>query len=410
MLKSKIKMIALLMVTVLSLSVSFVNAADENATTSGNEAVPISNENQTNQVVTDDSAQTNQPSEEIKKNDVYLTGDNVTIDYMVDGNVFILANTVTIKSQIGGDAFICAKKINIEKEGYVFSNLFALTDELNIAGVVYDVYSSANKINISGYIYRDIRTTSDKLNISGVIGRNAYVSAGSIEFSTNSDSQSQVTYKGNIAGDLNYSSKSEISIPDGSVTGKVNYTAPKASNGVSIQTYILSLGKYIVTALILWLLYSWLAPKFLKETDTLVTKKLLPVIGYGIFTPIFAVVAILLLIILGLTSTIATIFGLVLAVLFMISSGTFVIAINNLVCKKLKIEQNTAIFGMLILTAAVLWLILLIPVLGTILSFVEVFVGLGIIVKGFLPVKDSKGKTEKKKSETTKKSDKKETK
>ena len=103
MLKSKIKMIALLMVTVLSLWVPFVNAADENATTSGNEAVPISNENQTNQVVTNDSTQTTQPSEEIKKNDVYLTGDNVTIDYMVDGNVFILANTVTIKSQIGGD-------------------------------------------------------------------------------------------------------------------------------------------------------------------------------------------------------------------------------------------------------------------------------------------------------------------
>ncbi len=395
MLKNKITKITLVLLLALSLLVPIVRADD-------NEAEPISDSSQEKAVETtqgnETTSETTQSTDNsMKKSDVYLTGDDVKVDYIVDGNLFILANTVTISSQIGGDAFICAKTINVEKEGYIYSNLFAAANEVNISGVVYDLYTTANTLNINGYVYRDIRTSSDTLNFSGVIGRNAYVSSKNIEISSNSDGQSSVTNKATIYGDLNYSSSSEASIPEGTVTGSVNYSPITTSTKAkSISSYILALGRFIVTVLVIWLLYLWLAPKFLENTGVLLSKKLLPVIGSGILTPIIFVIAFVLLLILGLTSNIAIIGTMLFAVLLMISNSTFVIAINNLVCKKFNISKNTTTFGVLIITSAVIWLLELIPVVGSILNFVIMIIGLGILVNAIIPEKEKSNKTSKK--------------
>lgn len=395
MLKNKITKITLVLLLALSLLVPIVRADD-------NEAEPISDSSQEKAVETtqgnETTSETTQSTDNsMKKSDVYLTGDDVKVDYIVDGNLFILANTVTISSQIGGDAFICAKTINVEKEGYIYSNLFAAANEVNISGVVYDLYTTANTLNINGYVYRDIRTSSDTLNFSGVIGRNAYVSSKNIEISSNSDGQSSVTNKATIYGDLNYSSSSEASIPEGTVTGSVNYSPITTSTkSKSISSYILALGRFIVTVLVIWLLYLWLAPKFLENTGALLSKKLLPVIGSGILTPIIFVIAFVLLLILGLTSNIAIIGTMLFAVLLMISNSTFVIAINNLVCKKFNISKNTTTFGVLIITSAVIWLLELIPVVGIILNFVIMIIGLGILVTAIIPEKEKSNKNSKK--------------
>ena len=395
MLKNKITKITLVLLLALSLLVPIVRADD-------NEAEPISDSSQEKAVETtqgnETTSETTQSTDNsMKKSDVYLTGDDVKVDYIVDGNLFILANTVTISSQIGGDAFICAKTINVEKEGYIYSNLFAAANEVNISGVVYDLYTTANTLNINGYVYRDIRTSSDTLNFSGVIGRNAYVYSKNIEISSNSDGQSSVTNKATIYGDLNYSSSSEASIPEGTVTGSVNYSPVTTSTkSKSISSYILALGRFIVTVLVIWLLYLWLAPKFLENTGALLSKKLLPVIGSGILTPIIFVIAFVLLLILGLTSNIAIIGTMLFAVLLMISNSTFVIAVNNLVCKKFNISKNTTTFGVLIITSAVIWLLELIPVVGSILNFVIMIIGLGILVTAIIPEKEKSNKNSKK--------------
>lgn len=395
MLKNKITKITLILLLALSLLVPIVRADD-------NEAEPISDSSQEKAVETtqgnETTSETTQSTDNsMKKSDVYLTGDDVKVDYIVDGNLFILANTVTISSQIGGDAFICAKTINVEKEGYIYSNLFAAANEVNISGVVYDLYTTANTLNINGYVYRDIRTSSDTLNFSGVIGRNAYVSSKNIEISSNSDGQSSVTNKATIYGDLNYSSSSEASIPEGTVTGSVNYSPVTTSTkSKSISSYILALGRFIVTVLVIWLLYLWLAPKFLENTGALLSKKLLPVIGSGILTPIIFVIAFVLLLILGLTSNIAIIGTMLFAILLMISTSTFVIAVNNLVCKKFNISKNATTFGVLIITSAVIWLLELIPVVGSVLNFVIMIIGLGILVTAIIPEKEKSNKNSKK--------------
>lgn len=404
MLKNKLKIIALLMVIILTLMIPIVRAED-------NEADGQSTEEQSVIEGAEEQATQSAVSQEnYKQGDVYLTGDEVTIDYIIDGNLFVIANTVNINSQIGGDAFIIANNVFINEGGYIFSNLFTLSNIVNINGVVYDLYACSNSVNINGYIYRDVRATTDNLTLSGTIGRNAYLSVDNIQISTASTDEegNTLTSQGSIYGDLNYEARQEISIPDGIVTGSINYTS-NSSSAPSIQTYILSLGRFLVTVLIIWLLCLWLAPKFLNRSGDIISKKLPSTIGFGILTPIILLIVSAVLLLLGIASTIA---GLGLVILFtvcMIGSSIFVIAFNNLICKKLNIEKSIGRFGVLIITAAILWLIALIPVIGGAISIITSILGIGILINGILPsnrnkdFSEDKSEKNKEKVEKTKK-------
>ena len=126
MTKDKIKIIPIIMVIILAFMVPFVSAENETE-----EGTPV--ENVSTEAENTDTLEEGTTSEEpatstdnsFKQEDVYLTGDKITIDYVVDGNLFVTANEVIINSQIGGDAFICANSITIGEQGYVFSNLFS---------------------------------------------------------------------------------------------------------------------------------------------------------------------------------------------------------------------------------------------------------------------------------------------
>lgn len=279
MLKNKTKIIAVFLALILLFSATYVFADNETSeieprvtsTDTSTDEIEESVENMTTE------AQTQEDS--FKKSDVYLAGDNITIDYVVDGNLFVCADTVTIDSQIGGDAFIIAKNLVINENGYVYSNLFAIAESVELKGVVCDAFALSQNFNISGgYVYRDLKVACNTLNVNGPVGRNAYVSCSTMNFNTDEKTN------GIIYGNLDYSANSEISIPENTVKGTVNYNAPKVSPEKSIRSiiadYILDLGGFLAFVLIIWLVCLVLAPKFLANTNKYVGKKTLGILGY----------------------------------------------------------------------------------------------------------------------------------
>lgn len=391
MLKNKFKIIAFLAIIILALTLPIVRADDE--TTDSTTTLDVIAENPTN-----DNSVSTTTDENFKKSDIYLSGDDITIDYIVDGNLFVLANHVTINSQIGGDAFICANTVTIGEQGYIFSNLFTFSKDVTVNGVVYDLYSASETTTINGYIYRDIRVGSNTINIFGTIGRNAYVDCVNLNFtkdSTNSENATNpTTAQPTINGNLEYTSKGEISIPEGVVTGETTFNQKLSFEGNKIQEQIISLGTFVITIIAVWLLCLWLAPKFLKNnTSLLTTKKVLPVIGFGFLTPIVFVLLAVLFFILGITSTLGFLLLLALFALIITSNSMFIITLNTIICDKLNIQKTMGIFGMLIATSIVLWLIGLIPYVGSILGTVVFILGTGIAISS-LVLKDKTKTTE----------------
>ena len=396
MLKKKLSIVSIIVLLVLSLTLPIVKADNETTNVS---VEPISeNTSQDNNTTTDvqntDANQDANAQNNFKEGDVYIYQNDVTIDYVIDGNLFIFGNNVTINSQVGGDAFICGNNITVGERGYVFSNLFALTNSLTIKGVVYDVYAIADNITVDGYVYRDLRTYSKDLTINGTVGRNAYVSCSNISFSQQTPSEdgtSAVTSNGTIAGSLNYSSSKELSIPEGSVTGEIKFTQEEQNNTKTISSYLVSLGSFIVLVIIIWLLSLWIAPKFLNKTSSLVSsKKILPVIGLGILSPIIIAVISVLLLLLSITAGVGLLLLSILIILACISTSITIISINNCICKKLNVTKNTGILGFLIITTIILWAICLIPYVGSILRVIFIILGMGIISYSLL----TKNKTE----------------
>ncbi|MBQ2937959.1 MAG: hypothetical protein IJE05_03655 [Clostridia bacterium] len=387
MLKNKTKIISIFLTIILLFSATFVFADNE---VSDNAVASNSTNTESTQVEDAINSQTTNAElqeDSYKKSDVYLTGDNVTIDYIVDGNLFVCANTVTINSQIGGDAFIMAKNLIIEKEGYVFSNLFSMADSIEVKGVIYDIYALTENLTISGgYVYRDIKVSCNNLNINGTVGRNVFTSCGNINFNTDQSTN------GAIYGNLNYTSKSEISIPENVVTGEVKYSQSFNSSEISIQstiaTYILDLGHFLTFVLIIWLVCLWLAPKFLDNTNSFVGKKTLKVCGFGLLTAVMVPIACIILILLQLTSGVSLLLLALYLLAIGISKSLFTITANNYICSKFKISKNSGIFGMLILSGFIIWLLTQIPYVGIAVSFIITILGLGILICSIIPNKN----------------------
>lgn len=391
MTKNKTKIILVFLIIALLFSSTFVFADNEEESP----VVPISDESETTPVetnateanVTESNANTQAQEDSYKKSDVYLTGDNITIDYIVDGNLFVCADTVTINSQIGGDAFIMAKNLIVNDEAYIFNNLFVMANSVEIKGVVYDAYALANTLTISkGYVYRDLKVNCDTLNVNGTVGRNAFVNCASLNFNTVENSN------GIIYGNLEYSSKTEASIPDTSVNGTVNYkqdTSEQSTRSI-IADYILSLGSFIAFVLIVWLLCLWLAPKFLNTTDSYIGKDSLKVFGKGLLGLIVIPVACIILLLLQLTSSISLVLLSLYILALVVSKSLFTIFANNYICNRLKINKKSGIFGMLIVTAIVISLLTKIPYIGAIISLLIAIFGLGILLTAIVPNKTKK--------------------
>lgn len=394
MFKKELSIIALFLIIILAFSFTTVMADDEKIVTAeeAEDSHIIDNSNISEGLISSNSEGlvSQQQESNLKKSDVYLTGDNITIDYIVDGNLFVIANSVTINSQIGGDAFILAKSVEVGQEGYIFSNLFAMAGNVNIKGVVYDLYSMCENLNISGYVYRDIKVSANSLDIFGTIGRNAFVNCSKINFvnsenTLNEDVEAVDASAGRIGGNLEYSASEELSIPQENVNGSINFTKiSNASKEKSIETYIMSLATFVITVSLIWLVGLWIAPKFIKSCDNLLIKKPLPVIGLGLLTPIVFVIAFIILLIISITSSFAMLLLPIFFTLLGISSSVTIISINNIICNKLKIEKALIKFGVLIITTIATWLICLIPFIGGFISLACVIIGTGLVASNLV--------------------------
>lgn len=402
MLKNKTKILVFLLILAISLTTSFVYA--DNETTLEDDIIPISDNLESSPVENnaENPISTNEPTEDTyKSHDVYLTGDNVTVDYIVDGNLFVIANTVTINSKIGGDAFIMANNINVSEQAYIFNNLFAMANSIDIKGVVYDVYALAQNFTVSnGYIYRDAKLCCNTININGAIGRNAFVSCSNINFNTDGND------KGIIYGNLTYSAPSELSFDKNIVNGNVTYKAPKVSPEKSVReivaSYILDLGAFLAFVIIIWLVCLWVAPKFLNDTNKFVGKKTLNVLGTGLLTLIAVPIACIILLLLQLTAGISLLTVAIYILALIVAKSIFTIVANNYLCSKLNINKNTGIFGMLIVSGVIVWVISELPYVGGIISFIISVLGLGVLFSAILPKKAKKASDTNEVKETTK--------
>ena len=321
---------------------------------------------------------------------LYLADSSVTIDYPVEGNVFVMAQDLTISGNISGNVFALAQNLKIETTGSINSTLFVCAENITIDGTVSNVFSMSSSltINKSARIMQDITAGGSTLKLGGTVGRNANFAFDEIYVSDSAV----------ILGDLSYSSR-VAAISEDIVSGTTSFKPieeAKIKPKDIIKEKLNDLYTLLVVSLVIVLIVVYAMPKFADKEQKIVENKLAATFGYGALALILIPFACLILFctILGILPSIVLLF-VYLFIIMQVATPLVAIAMAKIICQKINKNTKgfTLLFSMLLVLA--IWVLELIPVLGSIVSLLTAILGLGIIVYAIFhstiePKKDSK--------------------
>lgn len=393
----KILIIFILLVS----SISVLSLADNEVDNSENdEVIPISDDanDASNVDASEDTTEVDETEDEYdyptkdstSKNYFYAGTEDVNITTPVKGDVFVVTSgNVTIDTDISGNAFICANTVTIGEYSLIEASLFNASNSLILSGDIgINVYNISRNFTLSGNVDCDVFSSSAKSNLDGCISGNANISSENINIS---DELS-------IEGDLNYSSKKQVAIPENTVKGKVNFSSINTDTEVSTITkmndFLISVLSLAVLAIVLFVIGKWLNCKFISTYPDLV-KNLPKSLLYGFLTLIVIPIASLILLICGVTINLAFILTALYLVLLLVASSIVIVILSKLVAEKLNVKfekaNNTLLTILSIIVLSIVYkLIQLIPVLGSITIFAFLIIGIGILINNLIPNKEVK--------------------
>lgn len=200
--------------------------------------------------------------------DVYCAGQTVTISGTVNGDVFCAGQTVTVSGKIDGSARLAGQTVTLGGTVNTSATLAAQTFLVeNGATINRDLLGGVETLTINGEVGRDITAGSTNLVVNGKVGRNITSQVNTITIGS----------EGNVGGDVEYTSASDISVKDGGViAGTTTKNMPKESNNKGPQIFAITFG-WIIYALLALLVVAialvLLIPQILHESANNTIKK-----------------------------------------------------------------------------------------------------------------------------------------
>ena len=289
--------------------------------------------------------------------DLYVFGSTIVIDADIDGDVIGAGNTMTINGTVTGDVLFAGSGLiingtvedDVRAAGYVIrlGEDASVGDDLNAGGYSVEMQPGSS---VGGTLYygaaqaliadvaEDISGGSETARLTGSVGGNADISVGSGEsfdpnqFFQNPEMPEAGTIEpgftfgpdASIAGDLNYTSPQEWSIPGGVVAGKTEFTLETAdedqagaaeaeSAGAKFARGLWRFANNTILGFLMMLLVGVglqrFAPAFLNGSRDTLRAQPLPSLGYGLlgYLVFFGLVAVAVgLVVLVIILSIAT--------------------------------------------------------------------------------------------------------
>lgn len=347
------------------------------------------------------------------------SGETVVLskDVVIEDNYFVAGETVTISGTILGDLYVAGGTVNIE--GVVEGDLYIAGGRVDIRGSVgEDVIVAGGQISISGDVIDDVTAVGGSIAIadSAVIGDSvvaaggditifspipgsATFAAGNVEIANTIEGDVvaavgnlTLTPNGSITGDVTYYSENEINIPqDATVSGDILRKEPpqykekmeqdvedvkNTARGASMTLKIINL----ISALLVGFLVIHFFPKYVGHVTARVSGSPWQSVGVGLLFLFILPIVIILLFVTVIGMPIALIllftyfFYIYLAKIFV--SIMLAATVLNYFKKKYSMVVTLAIGLILYL------LVTSIPLIGWLVSFVAVIVGVGANILG----------------------------
>ena len=380
-------------------------------------------------------------ADDVIEDDLYVTAQVFTLDGTVTGDLVVAAQTIIINGEVGGDLFAggqtvvingsVADDVRIAGAGLQTGEHAVIGGDLVSAGasletrdgsvVSGDLVVGAGQALLAGDVAGDVLAGSGGLELRGAIGSNIMAYVGESDdgappmnmYMTDSPITLptvrpglKVTDRASVAGNLTYSSTTDLSFPTGVVAGRITRTeppvtetgaTPKETN--KVLDFGFDLMRSVVTLLLFGLLMVRFAPGFLQSLQENVISKFVPSLGWGIiayaafFFMLFVIIIVMILggMIFGfltLGSVTATIIFSALLALFAMILG-FVLVTAFLTKISVGAALGKSIFSYarsplaenkywsLILGLLIIAVLVSLPFIGWLFGLVVLFLGLG---------------------------------
>ena len=392
MLKKNLKFLVaifIIIATLFSYSECFADNAGDHAKTMTISESAGDNAKTTGNTETAKNAE-NEEEQEIYNGDLYLIDNNIVMDKLVDGNVFLIGQNVEITGQINGNLFVIADKLTFNN-CYVRYSVFACANSVNYNGACNDLYVSTKNLELTydSYVVRDVKAVSKDVIFKAAIGRDVDLICNNVNFGENDDTSI-------IYGKLRYSANTEAVIPEGVISSpdSITYTKPTLSSSnetvSNITDILLNFLVSIATVVVIYLLSTLLAPNFSKKVcnKDFSIKNIALALGIGLFTFVATIIVSLILLLTQIGIKLAFILIVLFALLCLLAIPALTIKIANMLKPVLKIEKTSIFYLILALVSIVLYGITLIPVAGSLISFILKLVGIGILLTPVIPHKE----------------------
>lgn len=328
--------------------------------------------------------------DEVIDDNVIMLGDTLVVEGTVTGNLIAFGSRVEFSGDVRGDLLTGAE--TIEASGTVGGNLITFSRVLNSAVLVQGSSATfAQSLDHSGDIAGDLAAFASDLTLSGPVGNDAFVFAGSAITETSIggnlrawSNNVHVRAPSAVGGDLTVhaSDSDQIVIdPAATVTGTTRTenaeATPQPSRYMQPNFYMAQLRGF-VAALVTGLLLYWLFPSlFGWRASSAIQVGTATGVGFLLLvaTPVAALLISITMI--GLPVGLMT---------FAVWGGAIYLAkvvlapaIGVLIVKKEPSTSVASFAAVLAAGLAVFWLLRLIPMLGPVVSFVVVVVGMGVL-------------------------------
>ncbi len=333
------------------------------------------------------------PPGDTVNDDVYAAVSEVAVDGVITGDAFFACQKysvsgdilgslnsgsqyATVRGNVGGSARIFAQTIIIDAA--IERNLVAFGEDIDLSEasrVGKDVTIMGGRVSLSGEIDGNAEVHCNELFISGVINGDLKIEAQKIS----------ILPPAEIAGNITYKSKNEISISDGvNVGGEVewNEITPEEEKGegggINVGFRVLLFLASFVTGLLL----IGLINRHTRAASAQITLKPLVSLGVGFvsFCAIPIAIVVLLVTLIGIPAAVILLFAY--TVFFYIAKIYVSIALGRMILRALRKDADPKQGWSLLLGLVILTLLFMIPVLGTLVYLLVIFWGFGAVLLG----------------------------
>jgi hypothetical protein len=301
------------------------------------------------------------------KGDVYCAGKSVTITGTVEGDVFCAGQNVKVSGTVDENVRVAGQMVTID--GSTSKNVTVFGDVVDIAKsavIGRDLNGASNTVTVDGKVGRDVTIGGSTISIVGAVGRDIGVKSDNLSIAEGSS----------VTGWVRYTGRNEASIAKGSVKGEVKYTKQTQDNshknaGNNVASTVYMLLAFAVLSLVVVLI----APQQVNAIGAVAQRRLGMSVLVGVFMLLAVPIILVLVAVTFIGVPVTLIAGLVWLLVLSLSGPLFAYYIGRLLLKK---QTDNAIYSMLV-GAAVLVILYLIPVVNILTGLASLVIGMGMI-------------------------------